>query len=400
MASTHTRPRSTQQQVSLILPDNRRVSRSLHTSDPHKASQIGEKLQTLVDTLTGEDKARQTVLRVLVEDIFIAASVPNPWAESEEEAPLFGDFYKSFIDRKETTPKNKMFLQITCLGFAQFVGNLKLSTYTGSDCQKWYDAITSEITAATAKNKLSAVSSVFAQAVKLGVIGKNPCVGLQVKQPEDSSREELTDEEVAKVLAWLDLQSTSGKLPWQKRMVDWKMAVLLARYAGCRLGDAVKMSLTNVTKAGDAVVMSFLCGKTKKIVTVPVMGPLLDALSHFGGELICPSLANQSIESLSAEFGEILDEAGIDTGKHVVNGRTLRNKSFHGFRRRFVNWLVEIGAPEDLRMAIAGHSSKRSHKIYVNTDGASLAARMKPFLQQVKTAISHLKQTTTTSTPV
>lgn len=379
MASTHTRPHSKQQQVSLILPNNRRVSRSLHTSDPHKASQIGEKLQTLVDTLTGEDKDRQTVLRVLVEDIFIAASVPNPWAETEEEAPLFSVFSKDYIDRKQTTEKNKAFLRSACDGFMGWLLDLRISTYTGLGCQGWYDQVTTEITAATAKNKLSAVSSVFAQAVKLGVIGKNPCVGLQVKQPEDSSREELTDAEVTKVLARLTPLEGDG-VPWAKRHRDWKMAVLLARYAGCRLGDAVKMAHAHTTTAGDSMVLSFMCGKTKRVVTVPVMGPLLDAIKAHNGGFLCPSLNCQSVEALSAEFGEILDEAGIDTGKHVVNGRTLRNKSFHSLRHAFCSWLARMNVPEDLAMAMSGHSSKRSHKIYVNTDGASLAARMKTFL--------------------
>ena len=73
MASTFKRPNSSSFQCAILLPDGSRETKSLHTPDAKLATRTADSLQKLVDALTPQEKARQSVLRVLVEDIFIAA---------------------------------------------------------------------------------------------------------------------------------------------------------------------------------------------------------------------------------------------------------------------------------------------------------------------------------------
>ncbi len=389
MASSHTRPNSNQQQLSQILPGGRRVARSLHTTDPLLASQIAEKTQTLVDALTGPEKARQTVLKVLVEDIFIAAQVPNPWdVEKEaEETPIFLEFAKEFIARKTCTQKAKDFMASNCLDFSQTFGSWHqlIGYFTGTDCQTWYDNMSVGITGATAKNRLMAVSSVFAQAVKLGVINRNPCAGLQVKDAEESDKEELSDEEVEKVLEWLKIESLSLNLKKSGRALAWTTAVLLARYAGCRLADAVGMASDSVIDGA----LVFTARKTKEVVTVPMVPVLknhIDGLLALQVTTFCRVLKETSLNYLSNEFGNILEQAGIDTGKKEVNGRMRRTKTFHSLRASFCSWLAKANVPEDLRMLLAGHVSAKVNRHYTHQTAEDIAKRLAPFLAKEEVA--------------
>ena len=385
MSSIHTRKKSKQLQMSIVLPDGHRVAKSLSTTDGALANAVGVASQNLVDALSGPQKARQSVLKVLVEDIFIAAQVPNPWEAQEALVPVqnFVSFANEYITRKNVTKKTVEFLKFATLDFVSHTANYSLDVFNGTMCQQWYDSISKTVSANTANNRLQAVSGIFKQAVKLGLINRNPCDGLQVKDGEQSVKEELTDEEVEKVLAHLDFVSIFplGEAHCQRRK-SWKMAVLLARYAGCRLGDAVNMTFDNVKEVGGNVILAFTPSKTGAPLEVPVMGKLLTALRSIDSHQvdICPSLKGNSIERLSIEFGGILDQAGVDTGKYEQNGQTRRKKTFHSLRHSFISHLMRMGVPEEIRMAVSGHSSRVAHKGYVHRSGADLAKAMKEFI--------------------
>lgn len=392
MSSIYPRKNSSSLQMATVLPGGKRKVVSLHTSDPQKASRIADKTQALVDTLEGPEKRRQSVLRVLVEDIFIAAQVPNPWvAEPTKKTPWFSEFAKDYIGRKACSATTKDFIRAVCLNFLaskspQFQ---EIDQISGLECQAWYDQMSAGLSAGTAKNRLAAVSSVFAQAVKLGVIPSNPCAGIQVKQEDALGRDELTDEEVerllSKLLEWHNAEPDRASLH-----SSWRMAVKLGRYAGCRLGDAVKMNADNASIVRENIVLAFTAGKTSDEVIVPVWGTPLGevletALCLFPGLPLCPTLHQKSVQHLSDEFGDILERAGIDTGKTVVNGRTRRKKTFHSLRVSFVNDLDRRGVPEDLKMELAGHSTKAMSRHYTHRSAEDIAKRMAPYLNQTST---------------
>jgi len=360
MASTYLKKASSQQQIALILPvTNKRVIRSLHTPDQQKAALIADKVQTLADTLTGPDKQRQSVLRVLVEDVFLAAGVPNPWAPVTEKttAPIFKTFAADFIARKPSSKDAKDYVKTVCGTFTH--KDKPLDQITGQECQAWYDLISANVTVGTARNRLFAVSSVFAQALRLSIIRNNPCIGIQTKPEEDSMREEFTDEETDKIIAWLK----------EKQWDEWVSMVLLARWAGMRMMDAVNLSRSNVVADGaGGYSLQFVAGKTGSPVVVPCCPVLAEHLSRFmwvKGEFLCPNLRLCSNSMLSNAFADILDAAGIDCGKHLVNGRWRRRKTFHSLRTSFCMGLARAGMPEELRMLVAGHSTKRAHASYM-----------------------------------
>lgn len=393
MPSIHTRPNSSQQQLSLILPKTgKRVTRSLHTADPQKAAQIGDKVQSLVDTLIGPDKHRQSVLKVLVEDIFIAAQVPNPWevVEVKSSTPMFSLFASEYINRKAISKTSQDFQRSACLHFifnSVPVDFRYINQITGTHCQSWYDEISKDVTAATAKNRLAAVSSVFTQAVKIGLITANPCAGIQTKKVEDSQREEFTDEEFEKIVNYLKTTN-----PYTSEYWEWVTAVMLARWAGLRLMDAVSISQKNLILSADGTMaVHYLARKTGSEVTVPCFQALREHLTcpgvSFRIDLLCPTLSLRSNAELSNKFGQILDDAGIDCGKHVVNGRAMRKKTFHSLRHQFCQWLCRLGMPEERRMLLTGHTTRKAHSTYINRSVDDVLALTSSYINTPSTTI-------------
>jgi integrase len=100
---------------------------------------------------------------------------------------------------------------------------------------------------------------------------------------------------------------------------------------------------------------------------------------------LCQSLSQRSVASLSNEFSNLLNKAGIDTGKFEANGRARNRKTFHSLRSSFCSDLARRGVPQDLRMLMAGHRTASAHKGYVHQSASDVAARMAPFFQPTST---------------
>ncbi len=245
---------------------------------------------------------------------------------------------------------------------------------TGLQCQAWFDEVSKGICAGTARNRLAVLRTMFNAAYRLGVVPSNPANGVQVPELGDSTREELTDEEVEKLLAYL---KSSGK-------TEWATVVYLGRYIGAALGDAVAMHRLSFHQVGNGLVAQYERGKTGAEATVPVPAVceswIRQELADGSVKWLCPNLREKSISSLSHDFIGLLKKAGIDTGEETVNGRIKRKKGAHSLRHSFCSDLARRGVPADLRKLMAGHATDSAHAGYVHQDANDIAARMKPFL--------------------
>lgn len=374
MASIFKRKGSTSLQLATILPKTgKRRTLSLHTGQAEIASSTADTVQKLCDELSKDQVARQTVLKVLVEDIFIAAQVPNPWdLQTGMAGKTLSGYVAEYLSRLTLAKTSLQFATSTLSNFTDCHYPLYLEQVTGDQCQQWYDGLIASVSAATANNRLSCVSAMFSQAKKLGLIASNPCSGVQIKASAESAREELTDAEICRLCNYLE-GVPKGK--------SWITAVYLARYAGLRLMDAANLESKHVVNAGDGLALFFVARKTGSEVTVPCVSVLAQRLRHvmatsYGADALCPGLNGRASSSLSTEFVDLLEAAGIDTGKTEVNGRVKRSKGFHSLRVSFVSWLTRAGVPEDLRMSLAGHTTKKAHKVYIRQDGEDLANRL------------------------
>lgn len=372
MASIHTRVNSTSQQISVVIGD-RRVAKSLHTTDAALASRIGAAFDAIESALARDKKARQATLLGLVEELLIAADVPIPWDQSGRSMPVLTVF-ESYLDRRrgKVTPAALRVIESTLTGFAAFVSNKDIKGITTAHIKNWLSGLMDSLSTATASNRLIALRAAFAHSIAIGLLTTNPAMDVEVWPFDKTSRLPISDEDFSKLTAYLESQNED----------DWLIACMIARYTGLRLGDVMSLTAENIGRDGDTLFIECLTSKSKKHVVVPAFGELHDLLSRTTFEpkaKLCGKLSERTVQSLSATFTAILESAGIDTMERTLgNGRTQRLIGFHSLRHSFVSWLATAGVPEDLRCLLAGHT-KRAHRGYVHQTAADLAKRLAEF---------------------
>jgi integrase len=96
--------------------------------------------------------------------------------------------------------------------------------------------------------------------------------------------------------------------------------------------------------------------------------PLADSDDPKG--FLFPSLTGKRSPVLSADFKEIMANAGVDAGvareKLGVKGRTISARSYHSLRHSFTSALANAGVSSELRRKLTGHSTEESHKTYTH----------------------------------
>ena len=205
----------------------------------------------------------------------------------------------------------------------------------------------------------------FNAAIRAGAIETNPAGSLQLPDAVAEEREPFTPGEVETLLA-----TAKG--------TDWETAIMLAAFAGLRIGDSVRLKWEAVDLA--AGTLTFLPEKTSRKGKELKM-PMADRLAGYfeklaskdraqASPLLCPSFAGREIggrAGLSAEFIDLMGRANV-LPKSITakDGRTRKfsRKTFHSLRHAFVSRLANAGVAEDVRASLAGHADPRETERY------------------------------------
>lgn len=372
MASTHTRKDSSALQISAFI-GGKRKTKSLHTDDPKLAAKIGERFALIEQALSADVRARQATLLGLVEELFVAADVPIPWDTSSTAIPL-RVVLDGYVARREgkITPGAFSMLKGTLEHFAAFAGNPMVDQITPVIVQSWYDSLLKTISVGTANNRLTCVRSAFKHALNMGIIKANPTAAIEPEQADDSARQPMSDADFHTLLKFLAVR---GEL-------EWRTAVMIARYTGLRMGDIMELRGSNFRFTTDAEWLECMTSKCDKPVVIPLLGPLANYMRGVHLEIdtpVCGKLSGRPIASLSATFSALLTSAGIDTQtRELPNGRSQSLIGFHSLRHAFMSWLAAQNVPEDLRCLLGGHNAK-SHRGYVHQSPFDLAKRLAEF---------------------
>lgn len=231
----------------------------------------------------------------------------------------------------------------------------------------------------TVKKEFGMVCAIFNAAVKLGMIDRNP--GMGVELPKDkridsgrAARRGFALEELKRVLERCD--------------DEWRSIVLCSLYlGGQRLGDVVMLRWDAVD--WDKGVVSFVTQKTGREMTVPMI-PALESVLHerlasCGADAVFVHPVRAEIygrsgsSRLSTEFSGMLFDAGlIDrdprlAGKRYkkltpvrVGKRRMKNElSFHSLRYTVTTMLHDAGVVPAMVQEIVGHSSAQVHAGYI-----------------------------------
>lgn len=230
----------------------------------------------------------------------------------------------------------------------------------------------------TVKKEFGMVCAVFNAAVKLGVIERNPGMGVELPREKADSgraaRRGFTLEELRRVLERCD--------------EEWRCMVLCSLYlGGQRLGDVAMLRWDAVDWKKEVV--RFVTQKTGREMVVPMVPVLAGVLRERqavcgeGAVFVHPSRAEMYERSgssrLSAEFSGMLFDAGlIDRDPRLAGKRykkltsardgkrRVKNElSFHSLRYTVATMLHDAGVVPAMVQEIVGHSSAAVHAGYI-----------------------------------
>jgi integrase len=205
----------------------------------------------------------------------------------------------------------------------------------------------------------------FNAAIRAGHIETNPAGSVALPDAIAEQREPFTAGEVETLL-----KATAKS--------DWHTAILLAAFAGLRIGDAVTLKWEAVDLANGT--LKFIPQKTSrkgKVLEMPIADRLLAHLDKFASkdsaqksDFLCPTLSTRDIggrAGLSAEFMAIMERSNVLADSITArDGRTrhFSRKSFHSLRHAFVSRLANAGVASDIRASLAGHADEKETARY------------------------------------
>jgi integrase len=253
--------------------------------------------------------------------------------------------------------------------------SLSISAVAPRDIERFRDAQLAVGKAPSTVNvDLKTLRSAFNLARRQGHITTNPVDAIELPDEQRHGRSAFTADQIKALVG-----AAEG---------EWKTAIRLGRYTGCRIGDAVSMTWENIKLDGDVRTITYAQGKTGRTIVVPIHPDLESHLLALAGDdptaPLTPTLAKMEVggrTGLSRQFKDIMTRARIDDGRieperedgQTTKGRAFSKLSFHSLRHAFVSDLANAGVTEELRMKLSGHTTESSHQLYTKLQLRTLA---------------------------
>ena len=218
---------------------------------------------------------------------------------------------------------------------------------TPEQLQGLIDRRVKETSAGSAEKERKFMSKFFKDAVKQGLIDRNPVAATYTPKHTPVSRVPFTEKDIEAILG--------------KCNGEWGRAVNISLMTGLRLHDATRLESSHYDKDSDAV--SITESKTNKPLLIPVNDTLRRYLKR---KAVTPGLSKHESGALGKMFDKILADAEIDRQPVKQGKNTVYRKSFHSLRHTFVTRLADAGVDPEIRRKLAGHSSVEVHEIYAH----------------------------------
>lgn len=228
-------------------------------------------------------------------------------------------------------------------------GNTPLASITAEVIQAVLDDRASVRSSATVTKERKFLSKCFSDAVRQGLLDKNPVAATTVAPTVGVERKPFTEKEVADIL-----KVASGEL---------FNIITIAVNTGLRLHDCIRIEPKFYDKALDAIVITE--SKTKKDLTIPANDATREIVT---AGPVAPELNTLSNGAINKRLLKVMDAAEIDREPVVAPGakNIVYRKSFHSFRHTFISRLTNAGVDPEIRRKLAGHSSVDIHEIYTH----------------------------------
>jgi integrase len=255
-----------------------------------------------------------------------------------------------------------------------------ISAVTRGDLVKFRNQIAADLSAGTVNHDLTVTRMVFADARRRGALTEDPAEGIKPVRERDQAaagppRRAFTIPELQAIIGIAD--------------AEWQSMIRIGLYSGGRLGDVALLRWSNVDLSRGE--LRFVARKTGKAVCVPIGAPLREVLLSLPthGDVsayLHPGAAVKvnrkgSSASLSQEFGELLERAGLRPAYQRPNGnetgpRSQRHRmnalSYHSLRHTAVSLLKDAGIAQATVQELVGHSSEQMSARYTHVGSESM----------------------------
>jgi integrase len=356
-------------------PWGRRLKKSTKLTSRSKALEMAHTLQRAANEAR-QHRLTEARTRELLSEIL--QSVNGEGLRMFTVAEWFDHFVKQ--KQKSRADKTALRHEQMMREFIEFVGyraRLNIAALTSKDIADFRDHRESlGLSPNTLNGDVTILSAAFNAALKQGHISVNPCAAIEpVRDKVTARKDTFTPEQVSALIKVAD--------------GDWPGLIRVAFYCGQRLGDCASLQWKQINLTGEIKTIRFQQGKTgREIVTVihPELEKFLRVLhkqrkvvpltSQSDEAYVFPALAQQAerhISPLSKAFRKLIARAGIK--QRVIrecdesgSGRRVLALTFHSLRHGFVSCLANNGIPEEIRMALAGHTSREMGQRYTHRE--------------------------------
>jgi len=169
---------------------------------------------------------------------------------------------------------------------------------------------------------------------------------------------------------------------------EWKTVVLFGLVLGARLKDCTLRTWEEVVLQ-DPPHIVFIPNKTakrKQVVKAPLVDPLHSRFLELAGDsggYITPNLAKLDAPELSRRFSGLLREIKVPM-REEKGINTWYSKGFHSFRHTLPSLLAANDVPQEIRMAITGHTDNQTHHQYTHHEDSRLRGVLEDSMKGVK----------------
>lgn len=200
-----------------------------------------------------------------------------------------------------------------------------------------------------------ALNAAFNDAVRHGLVDRNPCFAARAPARNDSQeRQPFGLEEIRALIA-----TAEG---------DWRTCVLVGFYTGARLSDVANLDWTTIDLL--AGTLTYRQRKTSEGVVTPLHPALqahLELVAGDRGGPLMPTLAGRDASRLCGEFLDLMARAGVGSpGVRLKSGRLWRAKSFHSLRHSFETHLARANVSAELRRELGGRTDEAVQRVYTH----------------------------------
>ena len=357
MASIHRRSSSPYFQVAFRDGQGRQIQRSTKEKDRSKALTIALELERVAKN---PDELVEAQARKVVSDLMERVG-NEPIRTPSTEAFLREWIRGKELNRSEGTATRYRSVVERFLKGLGSKATRPLTAIAPSDIQSFLESrMKEDLSPSTIAVEGKALRGAFNQALKQGLLPNNPVDAVELPARAPVKRGTFTPAEITILL--------------NAANEEWSTLILISYYTGARLGDCTKMRWDEVDLT--ARTLTYKVQKKGGEEHIIPLHPHLEAhLVSLASqdeptEYIVPGMATKGPggrHGLSEGFKRIMRRAGLDLQTVKGGGkRNISRRTFHSLRHSFTSELANAGVPEEVRMKLTGHSSRRVHQGYTH----------------------------------